>query len=79
MGASSDTAESKFKWNDAFWTDIYNSAALNMTNITGESDGKKLVSSDESESEEEKPKRKQKNKHSTENSESSEFDGEIVI
>ena len=27
LGAESDRADSKFKWNDAFWTDMYNSAA----------------------------------------------------
>ena len=27
LGAQSERVENKFKWNDAFWTDVYNSAA----------------------------------------------------
>ena len=42
--------EGKFKWNDAFWTDLYNSAAQNLNDIRGERDGKKLVSSDSEDS-----------------------------
>ena len=49
--------ESKFKWNDAFWTDLYNNAASNLNNITGEKDGKRLVSSDESASDSESENR----------------------
>ena len=46
LGAESEKAESKFKWNDAFWTDTYNNAAANLINISGNKDGKKLVASD---------------------------------
>ena len=87
LGATSDRADSKFKWNDAFWNDLYNSAAQNLNNIAGERDGKKLVSSDESDSDSSveivaKKKGKvgrSKGKSSTEDSDSSDFDGDIVI
>ena len=72
-----DTDKNKtknFKWNDAFWTNMYNSNAKKFGEIKGGKQGSKLIaddSSSESSSDDE-------DKKST-GSSSSSFDGEVVI